>query len=91
MAASREAIGELAKQLRENEAFKAILAAMKANTLREWANTASGAADEREALFRDIQAIGRLEAAIQAAADNVTMDARKVATAARKASPRKGT
>lgn len=79
MAASKEQIGALAHQLRENAAFKEIITGMKANILRDWANTPSTANEIREGLYRDVQAIGRLEAALQAAVGNTQLDDRKAA------------
>jgi hypothetical protein len=85
--ASREQIGGLARQLQTSPAFKAIVAAMKANIITTWANEPDE--QKRELLYRDVQAVGRLEAALQAAAQNLTMDERKAETAAKKA--RRGT
>lgn len=84
MAASKEEIGALARQLQNSAAWKEIVAAMKAEKLYNWANSKSDDETGRELLYRDVQAIGRLEAAVQSAADNLTMDERKAATAVRK-------
>jgi hypothetical protein len=77
--ASREQIGALARQLRTDATFADIVKAMKATIITAWANSASGDAGRREELYRDVQAIGRLEIALQAAADSLTLDERKSA------------
>lgn len=89
MPATKEEIGALARQLRDSHVFKEIVAAMKGNIIAAWANEHD--ADKREACFRDVQAVGRLEAALQAAAQNVEMDAKKEAAAVKKAAARQGT
>lgn len=88
---SKEAVARLATSLKTNPAWQGLLAALKAVALRDWANTQSGEADKREGLYRDIQAIGRLEAAVQAVSDNAEIEARKEAAATKKAFTRKGT
>lgn len=71
------ALIEFATDLKNDERFKEIVKALKAETLRDWAGTSSADMSRREELWRDIQAIGRVENRLQALVDNTKIAERK--------------
>lgn len=78
----------VAVQLLSDPRFLDILRFLKDETIRQWVN-GGGDMTAREALFRDVQAVGRLENRLQALAQNKTLDARKADEKERRAGPLK--
>lgn len=72
-----------AKELAADQGFKQILKLLKERSIYQWANTSSADHDRREELYRDIQAVGRLEHLIAEVISSENMDARKVERAAK--------
>jgi hypothetical protein len=58
----RQRMATKAGILLADDDFKQIIAELKKRALAQWANTASGESEAREELYRDVQAVGRLEA-----------------------------
>lgn len=85
MTPNERAMGEYASAALQAPPFLDILKKLKADALRDWANTDSAAQDKREELYRDIQAIGRLENTMRALADAVLMEQRKADALRRRA------
>ncbi len=81
---TEEALRRRAKELAADEGFRAILKRLKERAIREWANTSSADEKRREELYRDIQAVGRLENDLLALMSDAAIDARKADKAARK-------
>jgi hypothetical protein len=75
--ATAEALARKAQGLLSDADFMALLATLKNDTLREWANTPSADMTRREEHYRDIQALGRLENRLKALVDNLKVDAKK--------------
>lgn len=59
----------VAAALLANQGFREILRTLKNDTIVGWANSASPDATVREDHYRDVQAIGRLEARLRALID----------------------
>lgn len=77
LAINRDLVVRCARELRTNESFKHLLAALKQEAVYEFANSASGEAARREEIYRDLQAVGRLEASIERFISQSDMDKRK--------------
>lgn len=73
-----------AKGLRSQEGFLEIMRLLKAETIRDWANTDAADSAGREARYADIQALGRLESRLQALVDDAAISKRKDEAAALK-------
>jgi hypothetical protein len=73
-----------AKELQADEGFKAIVKALKERAIFEWANTPSHADGKREELYRDVQAVGRLENVLSELISGDKFNARKAEKAALK-------
>lgn len=66
-----------ARELAVDPGFKSIVKLLKERAIAEWANTPSASYDRREELYRDIQAVGRLENLLVDVISSETLDARK--------------
>ncbi len=66
-----------AKALRNAEGFQEIVRLLKAETIKDWANTDPTDTAKREAHYADIQAIGRLETRLQALENDGVLADRK--------------
>ncbi len=74
----RQYAGGLLKQ----DGFGEVMRLLKAETIRDWANTAATDTATREAFYADIQALGRLETRLKALTDDKKIDDRKADAAA---------
>lgn len=79
-----------AKNLRRQEGFIEVLRLLKADTIRDWANTNATDTAGREALYADIQALGRIEGRLQALENDAVIADRKDKAAALKRGDVKG-
>lgn len=77
LAINRDLVVRCARELRTNESFKHLIAALKEKALYDFANSTSGEGARREEIYRDLQAVGRLEASIEAFITQSEMDKRK--------------
>lgn len=84
MTPTERAMAEFASAALQAPPFLDILKKLKADALRDWANTDSAAQEKREELYRDIRAVARLENTMRALADAATMEARKADAARRR-------
>jgi len=65
-------LGGFAMNLMVDETFLDVVKGLKEDAIRDWTNGKSP--DEREAAFRDMQAIGRLQTKLKTLADNYTAE-----------------
>lgn len=70
--------GKRAHALLTDPDFTAILAELKAESLIAFVDSTSGDAVKREEIYRDMQAVGRIEVRLQALADGAAVDQRKL-------------
>lgn len=73
--------GKHARVLLEDQGFKALMSELKAESLVAFVDSTSGDAEKREEIYRDMQAIGRIEARLKALADGAAVDERKIKAA----------
>jgi hypothetical protein len=76
-------LGGYATALLADETFREILADLKNDAIRTWADALTP--EKREDCWRDLRAIGRLENALKAFGQEYRAEAQKLETAERKA------
>jgi hypothetical protein len=72
-------LGSYAMQLLGEETFRDILADLKNEVIRAWAEALTP--EKREECWRDLQAVGRLENALKAIGQSYRAEAQKIANA----------
>lgn len=68
-------LGAYAGALRADENFKDIVRGLKDDAIRDWSNAQS--VDDREACWRDLQAVGRFELKLKILVDAFTVEKAK--------------
>lgn len=83
-------IRKYAAGLLAQEGFLEVMRLLKAETIKDWANTEEKDVVGREARYADIQALGRFETKLKSLVDDATIDQRKADAAALKRGDIKG-